>query len=142
MSALRSLSTPNWLRIELACLAAVHIVLGGIVALGDQALVVTTGSRPVFEIWPSVLSVSDLRWLWGYVFVIGGALFLWTASRQRIGRMIAAEIAVGFGHGTWSVSLFIAVLDGRGSAIGTVLFPALLLWCGFAGIRVWLSSGE
>lgn len=137
--ALRPLLSPDWLRIELICIAAVHVALGAVVAFAPADLVVTPGSRPVFEIWPSRLTVEDNRWLWGYLFLAGGLMFAYTAIRQRFGRLMVALMIVGFGHGMWTIAFAIALRDGRGSAIGTVLFPALLLWCGFAGIRVLLS---
>lgn len=142
MSATEIMRSRDWLRAELLSVAVVHGLMGAVVAWAPAQIIVTAGSRPVFEIMPSALDIDAARSAWGVAFAIAGvalAFLAWSCGHAAQQLVVWASAAT---TGIWSAAFIIAAFNGSGSAIGAVIFPALLLWVGFLLIRVAQGSGD
>ena len=131
-----ALFTGDWPR-DVSFIAAVHIVFGLVIGLAPAEVVVTDGSRPVFQILPAILDVDEARAAWAVAYIITGLFVLALSWRpSKVGLMHFAWVPCGFTNGIWSLVFLIAAFNNQGSALGAVIFPTLLLWSGFAGVRV------
>lgn len=131
----------NWLRAELLSVAAVHALMGAVIAWAPRDIVVTSGSAPVFELMPRALDIDEARAAYAVLFTVTGlaiSVLAWSATRLVV--HVVAFLSV-WSTGLWSLTFLIAALNGLGSALGAVVFPAILLWVGFLLIRVTQSSG-
>jgi hypothetical protein len=141
VSALRSLSSPLLLRTEMSAVASVTLVLGVVIAAGPQKVVVTNGSLPLFEVWPDSWSITAARLAWGIAWCAASlALVALSWRATHLWMQVVAWSTAGT-SGIWAFGSLWFAIDGRGSAIGAVVFTFPLLWVGFLLIRVVKGSG-
>lgn len=141
MSALRSLSSPLLLRTEMSAVATVTLVLGVVIAAGPQQLVVTSGSMPLFEVWPDSWSLTGARIAWGVAWVAAALALVALSWRTTHVWMQVVAWSTAATSGMWAAGFVWFAIDGRGSAIGAVVFTFPLLWVGFLLVRVVNGSG-
>jgi len=141
VSALRSLSSPSLLRLEMSAVATVSLILGTVIAVGPEHVIVTNGSLPLFQVWPDLWSMTMSRCAWGIAWC-GSALALIALSWRstHLWMQVVAWSTAGT-SGIWAFGSLWFAIDGRGSAIGAVVFTFPLLWVGFLLLRVVKGSG-
>ena len=123
---------PGWERFLLALCALFHTWMGFTLLFAPETQIVNAGTAPVFELAP--------RWVWAGWFLLAGlaaaALLRWhTKTLQAVTWFSVFPLAFA-----WLSAFVMAVLDGRGSAIGVVVWSTLtLLW---APVAVRLALGK
>lgn len=141
MSALRSLSSPVLLRTEMTAVATVALMLGLVVALAPAQVIVTAGSRPIIDVWPDALTLTQSRVAWGVCWCLAAFAMVALSWRPTHLWMQIVVWSTAGTSGIWSAGSLWFAVQGRGSAIGAVVFTFPLLWVGFLLIRVVKSSG-
>lgn len=107
----------DWDRALLASCVAFHLILAVVLAIAPYDLVLTEGTRPVLDI--------ASRYVWATVFLaVAAAVGSLHWMRSRLVHL-AAWTAVTFLGGMWVTAFALAVLQGRGSAVGVVVWPFL-----------------
>lgn len=123
---------PGWERFLLALCALFHVWMAATLAFAPRTQIVNAGTQPVFELAP--------RAVWAAWFLIAGvaaaALLHWhTKTLQTVTWFSVFPLAFA-----WLSAFVMAVLDGRGSAIGVVVWSTLtLLW---APVAIRLALGK
>lgn len=134
------LNRVDWLRLELAIIAAFHVIAGFTIGCAPRSQIVTAGTLPVFEMFPSLLTVDQARFWWAVSYTVAGAfaavlLFRVTSAMQWITWLTVIPIGC-----TWVGTFSLAVLNGQGTALGVVVWMTLLLWWGTVAIRIALGG--
>jgi len=142
VSSLRALSSPLLLRTELSTVAAVTLVLGVVIAAAPPQVIVTTGSLPLFEVWPDSLSLEQSRLAWGCAFTAASLALVALSWRPSHLWMQVVAWSTALTSGIWSLGSLAFAFDGRGSAIAAVVFTFPLLWVGFLLVRSVKGSGD
>jgi hypothetical protein len=123
---------PGWERFLLALCSLFHLWLAVTLAFAPTAQILNAGTQPVFELAP--------RGVWAAWFFLAGAaaaaLLRWhTKTLQAVTWFSVFPLAFA-----WLSAFVMAVLDGRGSAIGIVVWSTLtLLW---APVAIRLALGK
>jgi hypothetical protein len=123
---------PGWERFILSLCSAFHFLIGGALLWAPTHQVVNAGTAPVFELAP--------RWVWGSICIVAGVTALFLLHRVTLLRQLVTWYCVfplGF---AWSGAFLMALIDGRGSAIGAVIFPFTYLIFGAAAMRIGLRK--
>ena len=130
----------DWVRVELAIIVTFHLVAGVTIAFAPRSQVITTGTLPVFEILPSLLTADQARVLWAALYVAAGACAALLLARFSITRQVVTWLTVAFIGFSWAGTFGLAVLNGEGSAIGLVVWVVLLLWWTTVAVRIGLGG--
>lgn len=126
----------RWLRAELRVFAAIHALLGLVVAFAPERLVITPGSIEAFRVLPHVIPMESARILWALAFGVAAAL-VGTLSRRRSLRLQHVTWIGVVGVDTiWAGAFAAPLIDSRGSAIAAVLCFLPVLWAFFLLVRV------
>lgn len=132
LGLLRRLRRFDWDRFLLGWCAAFHLLTAVTLAIFPRDQVLTEGTRPVLEL--------ASRYVWAVVFAAAGVAVAWLLRpRRRAARIPVWAAVLGLG-GMWLTAFFLAVLDGRGSALGVVVWP--FLYGPWAIVAVRSSSGK
>jgi len=137
MNQQRSPHPVRWLRdhaarIILTICSAFHLLMAAVLAFMPEDLVVTEGWLPVFTLMG--------RHPWAVVYLIAGVSAAALVAKATLPRMICTwgtVVPTGF---AWTGTFAIGVIQGRGSAIGLVVWPTLLSVFVVAGM--WLATHE
>lgn len=122
----------RWARLIIAFCASFHLLMALVLAFASEDVVVTSGTLPVFTLMG--------RGAWAVVFLIAGVASALLVARVTVPRMIVTwgtVIPLGF---AWTGTFAIALIEGRGSAIGLVVWPTLLATFSTAGL--WVATHE
>lgn len=127
---------------EIVALAAIFGAISAVLFFAPRKVVVTATNINVYRIWPDVLSVGVTRAAWAAMFLLCAIITASLIWRSTAGWILAAVLIVFFVNGTWFASYTLPLIKGQGSAIGTIVFTALLAWPGFVIYRVAHGAGE
>jgi hypothetical protein len=122
----------RWARLIVAICAGFHLLLALVLVVAPVQTVITEGTLPVFELMG--------RYAWAVWFLFAGIASALLVMKPTIPRMVAtwgSVIPLGF---AWSGTFAISVIQGRGSAIGLVVWPTLLTVFAVAGM--WIATHE
>lgn len=119
----------DWDRLAVAVVAAFQVGLAMTLTFASRALVFTPGTQPAFALWsPQV---------WTVTFLVGGTLTAMLAWRVTAVTQIAAWAVVIPVHIIWlGASVISAVTHKGGSAVGIVVWTALLAFTVLAALRL------
>lgn len=98
--------------------AAFHLLFGITLALAPYQQIYTTASQPVLDM--------GSRYLWAALMLLGGVALLWLARDLRPRALLLATALIVIPNGAvWLAAFIVAVLEGHGSALSVVIWPAL-----------------
>ena len=122
----------DWDRAQVVIVAGFHLLVAFTVLFAPVEQVVTEGTLPVFDLAG--------RAVWAPVFAVAGVSAALLARKVTLVRQLATWLTVmplGF---TWTGAFAIAVIQGRGSAIGLIVWPTLLAAWAISAVRIALHS--
>jgi len=126
------LQWPGWDRFLLWSCAVFHAVIGFTLAFAPLDQIYNAGTRPVFEI--------GSRYFWAAWFAVAaGATVSLLHKRTTLTQLVTWFTVLPLG-GMWWLAFVLAVVSGRGSAIGVVVWVALYVPWGTAGLRMALGK--
>ncbi len=123
---------PGWDRFLVAWCAAFHAAMAVPLAFAPARQIVTAGTLPVFEL-------AD-RLVWAGIFLAAGLLAAAALRWQTAPVQLLTWLVVFGVGGAWLTAFVLAVLNGRGSAIGVTVWPFLYVPWGVAGVRIALGK--
>jgi hypothetical protein len=122
----------DWQRFIVAACAVFHLGVASALAIAPLDQILNAGTAPVFAISP--------RYVWAALFALAGAMSVVLLRRRttlvQLGWWFTA-MPLG---GLWWTAFVLAVFDGRGSAIGVVVWFVLYGIFSVAGIRIALGK--
>jgi hypothetical protein len=122
----------EWDRFLLGWCAAFHLLIAVTLALAPQEQIVNAGTQPVYDI--------ASRYVWAGLFLLAGsAATLLLRWQTTLVQCLTWFTVLPLG-GAWLTAFALAVFDGRGSAIGVVVWPFLYLPWAVAGLRIALGK--
>jgi hypothetical protein len=122
----------DWQRFLVAWCGSFHLLIAFTLALAPYGQIYNAGTAPVYEI--------ASRYVWAGLFLLAGALSLVLLRRQTALVQCLTWLTVLPLGGAWLTAFILAVLDGRGSAIGVVVWPFLYGPPVLAGLRIALGK--
>ena len=122
----------EWARFLLALCVLFHLWMAAAIAFAPDRQIITEGTARVFELAP--------RGFWAVCYLLAalGALALMvrvTAATQLLTWFTVFPLA-----STWVGAFTLAVLEGGGSAIGLIVWPAVYLPWAVVAIRLALGK--
>lgn len=106
-------------QVLMGVVALLHL-WGGVNMLFAPRNLFTEGTRPVFALAPPVV--------WGCIFLLGGVLVALLISRVTAVRQVITWMVVVPTQTVWLAASVLAVLQGRGTAMGVTFLVAAWLW--------------
>lgn len=122
----------DWQQFLIAACAVFHLGIASALALAPLVQILNAGTAPVFDI--------ASRYMWAALFAVAGAMSIVLLRRQSALVQLAWWFAVLPLGGLWWTAFLLAVKDGRGSAIGVVVWFVLYGIFAVAGIRIALGK--
>lgn len=122
----------DWQRFLIGWAGLFHLGLALTLAFAPYQQIYNAGTAPVYEI--------ANRHVWAGLFLVAGALCFVLLRRQSALVQFATWFSVLPLGGAWLTAFILAVLDGRGSAIGIVAWMALYGPPAVAGVRLALGK--
>jgi hypothetical protein len=130
-------SVPWWRRFEwdrymLGWCAAFHLLMAVTLAFAPADQIVNAGTAPIFAL--------GSRWFWAGAFLVAGLSATAMLWRMRVWSELLTwftVIPLGF---AWAGTFLMAVVDGRGSAIGLIVWPFLYVPWAVVAIRLALGK--
>lgn len=122
----------EWDRALLGWCSAFHLLMAVTLAAAPEDQILNAGTAPIFDL--------ASRYFWAGAFLIAGG-----AAALMLGRMSTwtelltwfTVIPLGF---AWAGTFLLAVVDGRGSAIGVIVWPFLYIPWAVVAIRLALGK--
>ena len=118
----------DWLRVILGACGVFHLGLAFTLAFAPYVQIHNAGTAPVYEL--------ANRYVWAVWFLLSGVMSV-VLLRRRTARVQLAwwftTLPLG---GMWWIAFILAVLNGRGSAIGVVVWLTLYGLFAVAGVRI------
>lgn len=122
----------DWQMFLIGWCGVFHLGLAFTLACAPYRQIFNAGTAPVYEI--------ANRYVWAALFLLAGSLCFVLLRRQSALVQFATWFAVLPLGGAWLTAFVLAVLDGRGSAIGIVAWIALYVPPAIAGVRLALGK--
>lgn len=132
LEVVKTLRRFNWERFLISWCAAFHVATAIPLAFAPLDQILNAGTRPVFEI--------ASRYVWAVLFLAAGVLSVLLVRVQTTPVQLLTWLTVLPLGGIWLTAFALAVLDGKGSAIGLTVWPFLYGPWAVAGIRVALGK--
>lgn len=122
----------DWQRFLIGWGGFIHLGFFSALAFAPYRQIYNAGTAPVYEI--------ANRYVWAALFLLAGSLCFLLLRRQSALMHFATWFTVLPLGGAWLTAFILAVLDGRGSAIGIVAWIALYVPPAVAGVRLALGK--
>jgi len=122
----------DWQRFLVGWAAAFHLLVAVTLALAPYEQIYNAGTAPVYDI--------ASRYVWAALFFVAGSAAVFLLRRQTALVQCLTWFTVLPLGGAWLTAFSLAVIDGRGSAIGVVVWPFLYAPWALAGIRIALGK--
>lgn len=122
----------NWERFLVGWCAAFHLGMAVPLAFAPEWQIVNAGTAPVFDL--------ASRYVWAALFLAAGVLCLFLLRWQTAPVQFLTWFTVLTVGGVWLTAFILAVVDGRGSAIGVTVWPFLYGPWALAGVRIALGK--
>lgn len=112
---------PGWDRVLLAASVVFHGLVASAMAFAPYNQIYNAGTAPVYDI--------ASRYVWAVVFAVAATTSLLLTVRGTLPRLIFMAFTVLPLGGLWWTAFVLAVANGRGSAIGVIVWLVLYgLW--------------
>lgn len=122
----------DWLRVIIGFCAAFHLGTAVTLALFPYDQIHNAGTAPVYDI--------ASRFVWAALFLLAGVVSVVLLRRRTVRVQLAWWFTVAPLGAMWWIAFVLAVLDGRGSAIGVVVWLTLYGMFSVAGLRIALGK--
>lgn len=122
----------DWQRFIVSACALFHLGVASALAAAPYEQIYNAGTAPVYEI--------ATRYVWAAAFALAGLVSLVLLRRQSGLVQLAWWFSVLPLGGLWWTAFVLAVADGRGSAIGVVVWFVLYGIFSVAGVRIALGK--
>lgn len=122
----------DWQRFLVSACAVFHLGVASALAIAPLEQVLNAGTAPVFAI--------ATRYVWAALFALAGLMSIVLLRRQSAPVQLAWWFSVLPLGGLWWTAFVLAVIDGRGSAIGVVVWFVLYGIFSVAGVRIALGK--
>lgn len=122
----------DWQRFLVGWCSAFHLLIAFTLACAPYEQIYNAGTAPVYQI--------ANRYVWAFLFLLAGVLSAVLLRRPTTPVQLATWFTVLPLGGAWLTAFVLAVLDGRGSAIGVVVWPFLYGPFALAGVRLALGK--
>jgi hypothetical protein len=122
----------NWERFLVGWCAAFHVATAVPLAFAPIEQILNAGTRPVFDM--------ASRYVWAALFLVAALLSAYLLRNQSTVVQVATWLTVMPLGGLWLTAFALAVIDGRGSAIGLTVWPFLYGPWAVAGVRLALGK--
>lgn len=131
LEAVKRLRRFDWDRFLIGWAAMFHLALSFTLTFAPYEQIHNAGTAPVFAI--------TSRYTWAAIYMLAGGLLILLLHRQTAAVQFLTWLVVLTLGGTWWTAFILAVLNGRGSAIGVVVWIALYGPPAVAGVRLALG---
>lgn len=122
----------DWQRFIVAACAVFHLGISSALALAPLDQIYNAGTAPVFAL--------ANRYVWATLFALAGGMSVVLLRRRTTPVQLCWWFTVSPLGGAWWTAFVLAVLDGRGSAIGVVVWLVLYGIFSVAGLRIALGK--
>lgn len=122
----------DWQRFLIQWCAAFHLLVAFTLAFAPYNQIFNAGTAPVFEI--------ASRYVWAGLFLVAGIAAVVLLHRRTTAVQLLTWFTVLPLGGAWLTAFALAVLNGRGSAIGVVVWPFLYGPWALAAVRMALGK--
>jgi len=122
----------DWLRVLIGFCAVFHLGLAVTLAFAPYEQIYNVGTAPVYEL--------ANRYVWAAGFLLAGAASVVLLRCRTAGVQLAWWFTTAPLGGMWWIAFVLAVLNGRGSAIGVVVWLTLYGLFSVAGVRIALGK--
>lgn len=122
----------DWQRFLVGWAGAFHLLIAFTLTFAPYEQIYNAGTAPVYEIAP--------RYVWAALFLLAGLFALLLLRRQTTLMQCLTWFTVLPLGGAWLTAFVLAVIAGRGSAIGVVVWPFLYVPWALAGLRIALGK--
>lgn len=122
----------GWERFLVAWCSGFHALIAFTLAFAPLDQIYNAGTRPVFEI--------ASRYVWAAIFALAALFSAFLLHRQTARVQMLTWLTVLPLGGMWLFAFALAVINGRGSAIGVVVWPFLYGPWAIAAIRIGLGK--
>jgi len=123
---------PGWERFLIASCGFLHLIVGLALAFAPYEQVYNAGTAPVYTL--------ANRYVWAVAFAAAALSSALLASRRTTPRQLFWWFTAPILGGLWFTAFVLAVLDGRGSAIGVGVWFVLYGIFAVAALRIALGK--
>lgn len=123
---------PGWDQILILSCAVFHCAIGFTLAFAPYQQIYNAGTAPVYDL--------ASRYVWAGLFTVAGvATVVLSRRRTTLTQLVAWFTVLPLG-GLWWTAFVLAVINGRGSAIGVVVWLVLYGLWGITAARLALGK--
>lgn len=123
---------PGWERVLLGASVVFHGLIASALAFAPYDQIYNAGTAPVYDLAP--------RYVWAVAFTVAAAASTLLTIRRTTLRQALTWFTVLPLGGAWLTAFVLAVIDGRGSAIGVVVWLVLYGIWGLVAARIALGK--
>lgn len=123
---------PGWERFLVASCALFHGLLAFTLAFAPYEQIYNAGTAPVYDI--------ASRYVWAALFSVAAVAAVFLLHRQTAPRQFVTWFTVLPLGAAWWLAFVLAVLNGRGSALGVVVWAVLYGIWAVVAIRIALGK--